>query len=406
MALKYLRPITGAILTTDQLIGYHHHHVMGIRSYNLLVPLSICALPISKRIAQRVDISIIEHGTQCDDRTALEELKYKLLPTLASHPHTTSIIIVGAGCESIQAREVAAELHSLNPAIEYITVSDDRSTESAIINGANSASNLILQSMPGLGVIETPLVAIGFSEAPKLLNELIAKLNQTGISTSCFEFGRDQERSLQEFMLGGSHAILSFTPGDQYPSGTILTPVINVASSSDFHARFLDDFDVKDTNNNGAIAEKVMSVFQRNRTFSEYTRTFGPLRVGEVEGQLPEITGIQNLIAIVPLNCVFQNLAEDISKNSESVLPINYFGSMDAHLLDAIIASLTQAPYIRSIILLTSGSSDELQLLENSNLVKNTPTIHILHLSEYGSLFAFAVGASQTIKKINADAAQ
>lgn len=181
--------------------------------------------------------------------------------------HATSIVIVGAGCESIQAREVAADLHSLNPAIEYITVSDDQSEESAI---------------------------------------------------------------------------LSFTPGDQYPSGTVLTPVVNVASSSDFHARFLDDFDVKDTNDNSAIAEKVMSVFQRNRTFSEYTRTFGPLRVGEVEGQLPEITGIQNLIAIVPLNYAFQNLAEDISKNSESVLPINYFGMMDAYRLNTINADAAQ----------------------------------------------------------------
>jgi hypothetical protein len=396
----------GMLVASDQLIGYRHHHAVGIRSHNLLVPLSVCALPVSKGIAQRIDISIIELGIHCGDQAALEEIRYRLLPALASHPNATSIIIVGAGCERMQAREVAAELHSLNPAIEYITVSDDRNEESAIINGANCANDLILRSMPGLDAIETPTLSIGFSEAPKLLDVLVAELNQAGISTSCFEFGRDQERSLQEIMLGGAHAILSFTPGDQYPSGTVLTPVINVASSSDFHARFLNDFDVKDTNDNSAIAEKVMSVFQRNRTFSEYTRTFGPLKIGEVEGKLPDITGIQNLIAIVPVNCTFQNLTEDISKNSESTLPINYFGSMDAHRLNAIIADLTQAPYIRSIILLTSGSSDELQLLENSKLVKNTPAIQILHLSEYGSLFAFAVAASETIKKINADAAQ
>lgn len=339
-------------MSTNPLIGYLHQHSIGIRTLNLLISLSTAANSTARAIAEQVDINLIESAIAPDDEAALTDFRSHLLPAIVGHQHTASAFLIAAGNEKLSAIEVVTELRTLNPLIEYLVVSDGPGEEFAVMIGIGAAKDFAMQSLPGLAELSEPNLVIAFSEQPPCLDELLDKLSEVGIGATCHEFSTHPYPQLQQWSLDGAHAILAFTPSDRYPVGTLLTPVINVASNSDFHASVIGDFDLHTSSTVEEIVAEVVGTFNRERSFSEYTRTV-----------LPIAAPLENLV--IALNPALTNLARDLQKNFDVASPI----------------------------VLTSGSSDELALLNDF-----PSSTAVFNLSECGSLVGLAAKVAETIK--------
>ena len=113
--------------------------------------------------------------------------------------------------------------------------------------------------------------------------------------------------------LEGSHAILSFEAEDQYPSGTLVTPVINVASDSDFHRAIASEFDLSHESSVAEIVMKVQEVFGMVPTISEALGTNEPL----FESNVPSLNDLAdpNEICLIPANPILISFLIDLVSN-------------------------------------------------------------------------------------------
>jgi hypothetical protein len=111
----------------------------------------------------------------------------------------------------------------------------------------------------------------------------------------------------------GSHAILSFVAADQYPSGTLVTPVINVASESDFHRAIATEFDLSHDSSVAEILQKVQEVFGMVPTISEALGTHEPL----FESNVPSLNDVADAdeICLIPTNPILISFLIDLVSN-------------------------------------------------------------------------------------------
>ncbi len=362
------------------LIGYKHQHGVGIRSVNLLISLSTCANHAVEEIAKNVDITVISSAIAATDSDSLAAFSESTLTSLISHPNTSCARIVAAGCEEIRIPNLMAHLREVNPAVEYLVVSEGRSEASAISLASNGATDLITQSLPGLGEIPKPKIVIGFSKEPPNLASLVEALKVVGIESELHEYFNEEMDVILDWALSGAHAILSFTPPSLYPVGTLLSPVINIASDSEFHSKFLEDFDLISSASISDIVNEILGVFNRIRTFSEYTKSVPPLAI-----ESKTVPSISKPIALIALNAVFHNLALDLQRNFDSVqyLP----GQVDV----AQVAGKAQM-----VIVLSTGNSTEVLTLKSFPV-----NVLVVALSEAGSLGGLVAAISKIVIDAN-----
>jgi hypothetical protein len=365
-------------MPTEPLIGYRHSHANGIRTYNLLISFSEEANSVVAEIAKRVDMTVVKSNIRGDDLESLTNFRNTELPSLISHPHTASAFIIATGAESIPLNSIINELLALNSSFEYLMVSNGLDEEQAIRIAATGATDLNNQSLPGMGVISSPSIHIAYELEPKLLAELISRLRNFGIEPIVHQYSADHHSDLRSWMLEGAHAIISFTPAESYPVGTLLSPVINVSSGSDFHRNFIADFDLDESQSAERIVEEVLGLISRVRVFSEYTKTTLPV--------LPPASAAPDIslpIGLVVLNEALTSLAQDIAAHFEQVdlLPLTN---------DWRSFSNTK----ELLVVLTTGANDELASLQGKS-----ENMQVINLSQEGSLAALAQAAARAISQ-------
>lgn len=363
-------------MPTEPLIGYSHGHANGIRTYNLLISFSQEANSVVEEIAKRVDLTVVKNNIRGDDLDSLTEFRRKLLPPLVSHPHTASAFILATGHEVIPASDVIGELLALNSSIEYLMVSNGLDEEQAIRIATNGATDLSTQSLPGMGIIASPNIHIGYESEPAILAELITQLNRVGVEPIVHQYSLDHHLDLLDWMLAGAHAIISFTPAQSYPVGTPLSPVINVATGSDFHGKFRSDFDLNETQSAERIVEELLGAVSRVRMFSEYTKTTLPV--------LPPASALPDSsrpIGIVVLNPALNTLAQDMVAHFDQVDLIPNTGDLSTH-------ASTKALFI----VLTTGAESEMKTWNGE-----AENVRLIDLSEEGSLALLAKATSEAI---------
>lgn len=367
-------------MPTTPLIGYKHQHGVGIRSANLLISLSTCANHAVAEIAKNVDIAVISSAIEARDSDSLRVFSESTLISLISHPNISSALIVAAGCEDLPIHDLVARMREVNPAVEYLVVRESRDEASAITLASNGATDLITQSLPGLGEIFNPKIVIGFSEEPPNLAALVESLKLAGIDSEVHQYINEEVGAIQDWALSGAHAIISFTPPTIYPVGALLSPVISIASDSNFHSKFLNDFDLAASATVPEIVNEVLGVFNRERTFSEYTKSVLPFAI-----ELNAVASISKPIALIALNSVFHNLAKDLQQNFDYVeyLP----GKVD-------IAQITKEAEI--VVALSTGN-----LKEIPDMVDLPDNVQVLKLSEVGSLGDLAAAVSKLLIATN-----
>jgi hypothetical protein len=286
--------------SAQSFIGFRHAHGVGIRSKYYVMPLSRGASGFTRALAEDANLTLIENKAESSDLTSMASVTQTFLPKLAQHRHTAGILLIAVGDEPTPAQEIAAQIQALGTPCEYLVITDFPDMEMATNLALGTAQELKTMALSGIDRIEQSDLTIVYQEEPACLSELVDLLEKNKFVLRIHQMSPTDKGEMSELALEGSHAILSFEAEDQYPSGTLVTPVINVASDSDFHRAIATEFDLSHDSSVADIVQKVQEVFGMVPTISEALGTNEPL----FEANVPTLNDLAdpNEICLIPAN--------------------------------------------------------------------------------------------------------
>ncbi|MCD6323835.1 MAG: UxaA family hydrolase [Desulfurococcales archaeon] len=109
---------------------------VGIRNHVLVIPSVVCASEVAARIANNVEGAVAipnQHG--CCQIGADLELTEKVLIGLGRNPNVAAVLVVGLGCESVQAERVAEGIAATGKDVDYISIQECGGTLKAVEKG-------------------------------------------------------------------------------------------------------------------------------------------------------------------------------------------------------------------------------------------------------------------------------
>ena len=295
-----LKSLLGGKQKTQPFIGFRHASGLGIRSKYYVVPLSRGASGFTRALAEDAGLKLIENKAESSDPTSIAAVAQKFLPQLARHRHTAGIFLIAVGDEPVPAQEIAAQIQALGTPCEYMIITDFPDMQMATNLALGTAQELKTMSLSGIERIEESDLTIAYQQEPTCLPELVALLEKNNFTVRAHQMSPTDKSEMSSLAMEGSHAILAFEAGDQYPSGTLVTPVINVASDSDFHRAIATEFDLSHDSSVAEIVQKVQEVFGMVPTISEALGTHEPL----FESNVPSLNDVADAdeICLIPAN--------------------------------------------------------------------------------------------------------
>ena len=95
-----------------QLMGYRRKNGdIGIRNYLLIIPTSVCAGEVAERVGRAVEGAVvIRHQHGCAQMGHDTEQSRRTLIGFGQNPNVGAVLVIGLGCEGIQAAEVAGAI--------------------------------------------------------------------------------------------------------------------------------------------------------------------------------------------------------------------------------------------------------------------------------------------------------
>lgn len=197
----------------------------GIRNYLLILPASVCSSDTAKRIADNIDGAISipnQHGCCQIGDDYLNTVR--TLAGFAKNPNVGAVLIVGLGCEGIQAGVLKEQIEESGKPAEVITIQQEGGTIKAIARGTEIASRLAahvrkqqkvefdiselvlglecggsdptsgLASNPTIGVASDKLVSLGGSS---ILSETTEVIGAEHLIAARFDDVKAREKFLQ-----------------------------------------------------------------------------------------------------------------------------------------------------------------------------------------------------------------
>jgi hypothetical protein len=317
-------------------------------------------------------MTLIENKAESSDPTAITAIAEKFLPQLAKHRHTAGILLIAVGDEPTPVQEIAAQIQALGTPCEYLVITDFPDMEMATNLALGTAQELKTMALSGIDLIEQKDLTITFQEEPVCLAELVALLEKNKFALRVHQMSPTVKGEMSALAMEGSHAILSFEAADQYPSGTLVTPVINVASDSDFHRAISTEFDLSYESSVEEIVQKVQEVFGMVPTISEALGTHEPL----FENNVPSLSDVADAeeICLIPANPVLISFLIDLVSNQTGFF-LKDWESFERQDVAA-----------RKILVIgTGGDSDQI-----SASVEHNARVKRMSVAEFGSFHGLA----------------
>ncbi len=350
--------------------GFRHAHGIGIRSKYYVMPLSRGASGFTRALAEDASMTLIENKAESSDPTAIAVIAEKFLPQLAQHRHTAGILIIAVGDEPTPVQDIAARIQALGTPCEYLVITDFPDMEMATNLALGTAQELKTMALSGIDLIEQGDLTIVYQEEPACLAELVANLQKKKFALRIHQMSPTDKGEMAALAMEGSHAILSFEAADQYPSGSLVTPVINVASDSEFHRAISTEFDLNHDSSVEEIVQKVQDVFGMIPTISESLGIYEPL----FESNLPSLNDVADAeeICLIPANPVLITFLIDLVSNQTG------FFLKDRESFDH------QEIAAKQILLIGTGGAGDEDLLVNDSRIRK------MNASEFGSFHGLA----------------
>lgn len=188
-----------------KIMGYQRENgEFGIRNYLLVLPTSVCATDTAAKIAEQIPGAVYvpnQHG--CCQIGSDQEQTERTLEGFGKNANVGAVLVVGLGCDGIQAGELANRIAETGKPVESITIQQCGGTLKAIsVGGAIAAamvaklseqvrtegdiSNIILgmecggsdptsglASNPSIGYVSDKIVSLGGSSILSETTEVI-----------------------------------------------------------------------------------------------------------------------------------------------------------------------------------------------------------------------------------------
>ncbi|HWR30907.1 MAG TPA: UxaA family hydrolase [Negativicutes bacterium] len=119
---------------------------VGIRNQVLILPSVVCANRVARGISQAVaGTTWVEHQHGCTQLGADAELTARVLVAHGTHPNVSGVIVIGLGCETIRAQDIAAEIKKQcsYKKVATIIIQDEGGSVKAIGSGASIAREFV-----------------------------------------------------------------------------------------------------------------------------------------------------------------------------------------------------------------------------------------------------------------------
>ena len=127
-----------------KLMGYKRENGRyGIRNHLLIIPASVCSSETAVNIAKIVDGAIAiphQHGC-CEIGDDFDTTKRTLIG-FGKNPNVGAVLVVGLGCEGIQAKDIADEIKTTGKPVEYIVIQEEGGTAKTIAKGVEIAGKM------------------------------------------------------------------------------------------------------------------------------------------------------------------------------------------------------------------------------------------------------------------------
>lgn len=215
---------------------------VGARNHLIVVPSVVCANLVCRRIAESSAIAL-EHQHGCAEVGPDVDQTASILAGVAANPNVGAALIVGLGCETIQASDVAARARALGARIEVFGIQACGGTGSTVDLGRTARDSLItkLDQDSRVWVAESA-ITVGIDADTSVADALVDELGSRGIATIVARSGAGP--SVHAELAGAGAQILVTTPGpNQAPSGFVVCPTIAIGCNSELHRAIADDFD-------------------------------------------------------------------------------------------------------------------------------------------------------------------
>ncbi|MDR1243474.1 MAG: UxaA family hydrolase [Deltaproteobacteria bacterium] len=188
-----------------QLKGYRRENGdWGIRNYLLVLPVSVCAADTAAKIAAQLPASVYipnQHG--CSQLGQDFAITQRTLVGFGKNANSGAVLVVGLGCDGIQAQTVAGEIAKTGKPVEYVVIQDNGGTLKTIARGVELAAPMArklsgqpredfdlgeitvglecggsdptsgLASNPGIGYVSDKVVSLGGSSILSETTEVI-----------------------------------------------------------------------------------------------------------------------------------------------------------------------------------------------------------------------------------------
>ena len=120
---------------------------IGVRNHVIILSSIVCANLVAERIAQQVrDAVALTHPHGCGHLGADFRLVADTLVGLGTHPNVAAALVVGLGCEQIEAEMLAQRIRSTGRSSEAIRIQDLGGTLAAIEHGSRIAAKMQAQA--------------------------------------------------------------------------------------------------------------------------------------------------------------------------------------------------------------------------------------------------------------------
>jgi len=119
---------------------------VGIRNQVLILPSVVCANRVARGISQAVaGTTWVEHQHGCTQLGADAELTARVLVAHGTHPNVSGVIVIGLGCETIRAQDIAAEIKKQcsYKNVATIIIQDEGGSVKAIGSGVSIAREFV-----------------------------------------------------------------------------------------------------------------------------------------------------------------------------------------------------------------------------------------------------------------------
>jgi altronate dehydratase large subunit len=131
-----------------EILGYRRPDgKVGIRNHVLIISVIVCANEVTDRIYRAVEGTVpVTHPHGCGQLGADFEQSKRTLIGFGTNPNVAGVIVVGLGCEKMEAPVLAKEIAKSGKPVELLIIQDAGGTTKAVEKGVRMAEALVTEA--------------------------------------------------------------------------------------------------------------------------------------------------------------------------------------------------------------------------------------------------------------------